>query len=462
MVIIAREGTWSVICVTCVVLALVHVLFRGVEVYMDEIFHVPQAQAYCKGDFHRWDEKITTLPGMYYWSYLVTLFGHLECTVESLRLTNVLLAATVPFFCSRIRTKLFPGDSNEARVAVAWIVFLYPVAFFFYFLYYSDTASFVFVLALYDTFLPVLTSKEKEKDPSTQQRRRGGMDILTWLLLFCLSSGAILARQTNVVWVVFIGASGALSCYERRHDVVSMGKGDMNVGGFAYFLLENVVELSVALSPLVVPCLAFVGFVVHNGGIVVGDKENHVVTAHWAMLFHPLALTVIAYGPLAVVQTWRLQPSWPKVVTYLLCFVIYLALTRGVIPHPFLLADNRHYAFYVFKYILSRSSLRVGLVPIYTLSAIFVMGSLQRARRTGLWMLLFVLCAGIALVPLPLLEPRYFTIAVALLLLHMPAPSRFAAGAAIVTSLVANALFIYIFVYRPFQWPDGSIARFMF
>lgn len=30
----------------------------------DEPFHVPQAQAYCKGDWFTWDPKITTPPGL--------------------------------------------------------------------------------------------------------------------------------------------------------------------------------------------------------------------------------------------------------------------------------------------------------------------------------------------------------------------------------------------------------------
>ncbi|XP_069765612.1 dol-P-Glc:Glc(2)Man(9)GlcNAc(2)-PP-Dol alpha-1,2-glucosyltransferase isoform X6 [Narcine bancroftii] len=33
--------------------------------YMDEIFHVPQAQKYCEGIFSEWDPMITTLPGLY-------------------------------------------------------------------------------------------------------------------------------------------------------------------------------------------------------------------------------------------------------------------------------------------------------------------------------------------------------------------------------------------------------------
>ncbi|CAN9297458.1 unnamed protein product [Alternaria sp. RS040] len=32
--------------------------------YLDEYFHIPQAQKYCKGDYS-WDPKITTPPGLY-------------------------------------------------------------------------------------------------------------------------------------------------------------------------------------------------------------------------------------------------------------------------------------------------------------------------------------------------------------------------------------------------------------
>jgi alpha-1,2-glucosyltransferase len=31
----------------------------------DEVFHIPQAQAYCKGKWDHWDDKITTPPGLY-------------------------------------------------------------------------------------------------------------------------------------------------------------------------------------------------------------------------------------------------------------------------------------------------------------------------------------------------------------------------------------------------------------
>ncbi|KAK2066903.1 hypothetical protein P8C59_000681 [Phyllachora maydis] len=33
------------------------------EPYLDEFFHIPQAQKYCEGRYLDWDDKITTPPG---------------------------------------------------------------------------------------------------------------------------------------------------------------------------------------------------------------------------------------------------------------------------------------------------------------------------------------------------------------------------------------------------------------
>lgn len=71
--------------------------------YMDEIFHVTQAQTYCDGNFTEWNDKITTLPGLYLLNSIparlaFTLFGlesKLLCRLDLLRLTNtVLLSVT--------------------------------------------------------------------------------------------------------------------------------------------------------------------------------------------------------------------------------------------------------------------------------------------------------------------------------------------------------------------------------
>lgn len=36
----------------------------GLTALQDEIFHIPQAQAYCKHEYRTWDPKLTTPPGL--------------------------------------------------------------------------------------------------------------------------------------------------------------------------------------------------------------------------------------------------------------------------------------------------------------------------------------------------------------------------------------------------------------
>ena len=39
-------------------------LFDRLAALQDEIFHIPQTQKYCAGDWKSWDPKITTFPGL--------------------------------------------------------------------------------------------------------------------------------------------------------------------------------------------------------------------------------------------------------------------------------------------------------------------------------------------------------------------------------------------------------------
>lgn len=37
---------------------------RAHQLLQDEIIHIPQAQAYCDGDWRSWDPRLTTPPGL--------------------------------------------------------------------------------------------------------------------------------------------------------------------------------------------------------------------------------------------------------------------------------------------------------------------------------------------------------------------------------------------------------------
>lgn len=120
-------------------------LFNSIvpEAYMDEIFHIPQAQQYCVGNFSYWDSKITTPPGLYLISLIITP-SLLKCTVYSLRITNAIFGALIYVVIAFIlKTKGRP--STTAALSGT----LLPVSFFYNFLYYTDSGSTFFVLLSY-------------------------------------------------------------------------------------------------------------------------------------------------------------------------------------------------------------------------------------------------------------------------------------------------------------------------
>lgn len=57
---------------------------------------------------------------------------------------------------------------------------------------------------------------------------------------------------------------------------------------------------------------------------------------------------------------------------------------------------------------------------------------------------------------------RYFTVPFMMVLLHMAPPTVTQATLTLALYALVNIAAIYMFLFRPFVWPDGSIARFMY
>jgi alpha-1,2-glucosyltransferase len=64
-----------------------------------------------------------------------------------------------------------------------------------------------------------------------------------------------------------------------------------------------------------------------------------------------------------------------------------------------------------------------------------------------------------------MIEPRYFMLPFLLLQLHAPFSGVFCQrhllSSPLHLYLAVNGMTLALFVYRPFFWPDGSVARFM-
>ena len=197
----------------------------------------------------------------------------------------------------------------------------------------------------------------------------------------------------------------------------------------------------------------------------------------------------------------------------------------NTLVHPFTLADNRHYVFYVFRILLRHPPIKYLAVPVYVLcawAAITALGALPeletaqgdvtgKAKVGGKqgssymrnrpaegnrvsFVLIWLATTALSLVTAPLVEPRYFILPWLMWRLHLPSlrpgsqehgekeasdrrsssfPERFRAvfyqehdhrlWLETLWFLAVNWATGYIFLYWGFSWPQepGKVQRFM-
>ena len=178
----------------------------------------------------------------------------------------------------------------------------------------------------------------------------------------------------------------------------------------------------------------------------------------WPILLPTLLPAVLALLPRSVVE--RLPPSLrpssthrerlPRLFVFIpLTCVCIIIIRFNTLIHPFTLADNRHYTFYVFRLLRRHPLLKYGAAPLYAflgwacISALGAVPEPQRAKnaRPGtkgdaaniasradgarvsdvlLWLIVCTLCLATA----PLVEPRYFILPWIVWRLHVAVPAK--------------------------------------
>lgn len=465
--------------------------------YMDEIFHVKQARTYCKGRWLEWDDKITTPPGLY---LPIAIFHHVlpywfTCSINGLRAMNAVLLCILPWLNSRILSHFrktpyppYPGVKPRVRFLIpeddiileAIVISCFPIAYFSGFLFYTDIASLVSVLACYDQSLT-------------------GHHITAGLLglLSCTF------RQTNVIWVAFIAGSALLARFKsipttpgegiksptlppqpKLFNPPLMDSSLLDVPKSLQSLLINVRLDFSAVCLVMLPYLSvmscFMAFLIWNGGIVLGDKSSHEVIAHVPQIYYFVGFTVLFFTPLVLDRLLfkrsllRLCQSYSSVLkSTISCVVMIWTVYKFTYEHPFILADNRHYVFYVWRRVFKfHSTVKYALVPGYLFGMRLLWERLARSYTTTLLLMVFYAIAlMMTLVPSPLIEPRYFLIPYILLRLHIrPVVEESRTwsirliGEGSLYGIV-NAFTLGMFLYRPWksqpgEW-EGTWQRFM-
>lgn len=255
------------------------------------------------------------------------------------------------------------------------------------------------------------------------------------------------------------------------------------------------------------------------------------VWPYFVFFSFPLLYPYLLNGVLPVkvvprfLRSRSIRNRFPRLAVFVPITAVMLVIVHyNTIVHPFTLADNRHYMFYVFRLLLRHPLIKYASVPVYALcawAAITALGGLFEGPKSSRppptrteikhnlqyrlpppppnlapgnrvsFVLVWLLATSLSLITAPLVEPRYFIIPWLIWRLHVPSSSSESPdwGAEAqhpdghsssishamchnhdhrlwletIWFLAVNWATGHIFLHRGFEWPHepGTVQRFI-
>jgi alpha-1,2-glucosyltransferase len=214
----------------------------------------------------------------------------------------------------------------------------------------------------------------------------------------------------------------------------------------------------------------FIVFVVVNNGIVVGDRTNHKATFHLVQIFYFLgfsmffSLSTFVFNYKTVKGLTQFIGKNYKVILAVLLPVCCLIVKNFSFEHRFLLADNRHFTFYIWsKFMRKYEFARYVVVPFYVTAAyLFYRNLVSNGKSLG-WLIAYFVCTLTCLVPQELIEFRYFILPYFIYRLNIVKLGWLEATFEVAFNALINFLTIYVFLNKTFVWTDSpeQLQRFM-
>jgi len=221
--------------------------------------------------------------------------------------------------------------------------------------------------------------------------------------------------------------------------------------------LDNLRLLLILIWPYLLVMFTFCVFVMLNGGITVGDRSSHEAVAHLAQLLYCAACVLFFAAPVLITSD--------KIKRFLQCvknhagswiigiIVCAFVLTKHFYEHPYLLADNRHYTFYIWRWFLGKNFVRFLFIPVY-LYAVWSINDSLKETQCFLWRIVLLICVAASVVPQRLLEVRYFVLPYVIFRLHVKEQTANVVATELLLNVVVNAFTFAVFLLKTFSWPD--------
>jgi alpha-1,2-glucosyltransferase len=344
-------------------------IIASAPLQIDEPAHLEQIRKFLGGDF-KLGNFIAVLPGY----HLVTAFLARVLSVSSDAGFRVLtsLYGLLALAVAGVLSRELHADRYPTRI---WQVFLFPLVFLFLFLLYTDILSLAFVLI---AFL-------------LGMRRRHAAAAFVGLL-------AILVRQTNIVWLVFIASYVYLDA------------------GLALSRQRALVWLQEAW-PYALVIGMFVIFTLLNRGVAIGDRKMHLTFSfHAGNVFMFLIAAFVTLLPVHVAHAAEVvrllrQHAWVRAALALgLATLVFGFHTL----HPYNDLENK---FFLRHRVLALmfSSNQAGLLFFLPIAYAAVSLAASRFERPQMYLLYPFLLVYLA--SFWLIEPRYYIVPFVLFLL---------------------------------------------
>ncbi|CAO3658524.1 unnamed protein product [Umbelopsis vinacea] len=286
---------------------------------------------------------------------------------------------------------------------------------------------------------------------------------------------------TNIIWLVFVAGLSTVDILSvnKKHDIESntlYNPAANNINSIVQCVhsiqslvtnaITNLGKLIPRLMTYILSALLFGSFIYWNKGIVLGDHTAHVAGLHFPQLFYYVSFLTFFALPFMVdakimkSMVKQLQSVSPVRILSAAAIgsgILYL-VHNHTYEHPYLLADNRHYSFYLWRKLYKRHwSVRYLLTPVY-MACSWICYVISAPSFTFLFLLAYIAATALTLVPSPLLEFRYFIIPFYVFLVHIRVPSKVSSLVAIAVYLCINAWTIWMFLHKGFIW-DSEIGR---
>lgn len=448
-------GLISIFIVFCGVIH--HLVSQNVkDPYIDEIFHLTQCNAYCQYQFDVWDNKITTPPGLYILGFCYGKILELLTSrpIESICLNYDILRSLNLLGGVVVLPAILSSLNSNGQFLNINIISM-PLLFAYYFLFYTDVWSLVLIIG------SLVCVANPQKTGFLNTALSGFVGFLSlWF------------RQTNIIWIAFIASIyiDKLSQAYKTSDVVT----------YTTNYIKNALVNLPFLLPFIVNFVLFGVFLKVNGGITFGDKENHEINLHVVQVFYAFTFINCFTWPVWL-STYKIRKyikfcvghqSVLSIITHVVGNVLFAALIKYIIDnftvvHPFLLADNRHYTFYIWKRILSHSKSHWLMIPIYHFASWNIVDSLlsnkSQLSLSFVTVITFIISIVLTVVPSPLFEPRYYITPLIIFRLFI-SPTDHPSTRNLVEFIYLNAINVIImgifFTYE-FTWDSepGRIQR---